>query len=270
MPDVESDTAARADLALMLDVVREAGDLSVQWLKRGARTWDKSPNNPVTEADIAVNELIQTRLGQARPGYGWISEETPETHTGQRAQRSFVVDPIDGTRAFVKGEPAFAVSIARMELGRPVAGVVFNPMTDELFAGGPDGATLNGQPLQVSTAASLETSRLIGHADLFDREPGRPDAGMTFLRPIPSSIAYRLCLVASGRWDGLIRLLSIHDWDIAAAVQIVAAAGGVVTDRDGGELRFNRPNPVQPGVVAAGAGLHPLLMERLKPAGRDA
>ena len=150
MPDAEPDTqlSLDADLALVTEVALEAGRLSLRWLKRGARVWEKSPNNPVTEADIAVNDLIRKRLGSARPGYGWLSEETKDNPANRLQARTFVVDPIDGTKAFVKGEPGFCVSIARLEGCRPVVGALFNPLTEEMLSakkGG--GAHLNGQPI---------------------------------------------------------------------------------------------------------------------------
>jgi myo-inositol-1(or 4)-monophosphatase len=268
--DPEATGGAAEDLALLMDVARDAGRLSLEWLAKGARAWDKSPNNPVTEADLAVNDLIRDRLAAVRPGYGWLSEETGDDPANRRQTRTFVVDPIDGTRAFVKGEPAFTVSIARLEKRRPVAGVVFNPMTNELFAASEGGgATLNGEPIRASMAETLADSRIIGHADLFAlKAAGNPTPPMQFMRPVPSSLAYRICLVASGRWDAAIRLQPTHDWDIAAAVLIHAEAGGIVTDPHGAELRFNRASPIHPGVLAAGAMLHPLLMDRLKRTGR--
>jgi len=268
--DPEASGGAREDLELLVDVARAAGRLSLDWLAKGARAWDKSPNNPVTEADLAVNDLIRDRLSKVRPGYGWLSEETSDDPANRRQARTFVVDPIDGTRAFVAGEPAFTVSIARLDRRRPVAGVVFNPMTNELFAAAEGaGATLNSQPIQASTADTLADSRIIGHADLFAlKAAGNPTPPMQFMRPVPSSLAYRICLAACGRWDAAIRLQPTHDWDIAAAVLIHAEAGGTVTDPQGAELMFNRPRPIHPGVLAAGAKLHPLLMDRLKRTGR--
>jgi myo-inositol-1(or 4)-monophosphatase len=262
----------RADLALIIDVAREAGRLALQWLQKGARSWDKSPDNPVTEADLAVNDLIHHRLSAARPDYGWLSEETKDDPANRRQARTFVVDPIDGTRAFVRGEPAFTVSIARLEGHRPAAGVVLNPMTNELFAASlGDPATLNGEAIRTTPNDTLDDCRMIGHSDMFAVKAGAsPGPAMQFLRPVPSSLAYRLCLVACGRWDAAVRLLPTNDWDIAAAVLILAEAGGKVTDSHGDELRFNRASPIHRGVVAAGASLHPLLLDRLRRNGPQA
>src|ERR1700754_669817 len=121
------------DLALIGEVAREAGRLSLEWLEKGAKTWEKSPDNPVTEADIACNDLIKQRLRTARPSYGWLSEETRDNPADRAQPRVFVVDPIDGTKAFVKGENGFCASIAIIEAGQPIAGAVYNPNFDELL-----------------------------------------------------------------------------------------------------------------------------------------
>jgi myo-inositol-1(or 4)-monophosphatase len=142
-------------------------------------------------------------------------------------------------------------------------------MTGELFSASEGGgATLNGEPIRASMARTLLDSRIIGEADMFAlKAAGDPTPPMQFMHPAPSSLAYRICLVASGRWDAAIRLQPTQDWDIAAAVLIHAEAGGIATDPHGAELMFNRPSLVHPGVLAAGANLHPLLMARLKRTG---
>lgn len=248
------------DLALIVDVARDAGRLALHWLDVGARSWDKSPGNPVTEADIAVNDLITQRLGQARPDYGWLSEETKDDLDNRTAERVFVVDPIDGTKAFVKGEPGFCVSIALLEQSRPTAGVLFNPLMDEMYAAAAgQGATLNGETIRATQAASLEC-RMVGRPEAF-----RPERwpGIELMEPMPNAIAYRIALVAAGRWDAAVALNPKNDWDLAAAVLILEEAGGVATDPAGRPFAFNGPTVVHSGVVASGANLHPLLLEKL-------
>lgn len=270
MPD--ADAELEADLRLAVDVAREAGALSLDWLKKGAKTWDKSPDNPVTEADIAVNNLIAERLRKARPGYGWLSEETRDNPSDRAQDRVWVVDPIDGTRAFMRGEPYFTISIARLEGDRPVAAALFNPMTNEMLAatkGG--GATLNDESIRAMPTCALEGCGIIVRPEIHARLKKSPQWPVTrILTPIPSSIAYRLALVAAGRWDAAIGLQGTNDWDVAAAVLIVEEAGGVVTDGEGAAFVFNRAVTRHPGVVAAGAALHPLLMDRLMQMSRPA
>jgi myo-inositol-1(or 4)-monophosphatase len=265
-PDLES------DLRLAVDAAREAGALSLDWLKKGARTWEKSPGNPVTEADIAVNNLISERLRKARPGYGWLSEETKDNPQDRAQGRVWVVDPIDGTRAFMRGEPYFCISIARLEGSAPAVAALFNPMTNEMLAataGG--GATLNGEAIHTMPTCSFDGCGVIVRPEIHERLKKNPEWPVTrILTPMPNSIAYRLALVAAGRWDAAIGLQATNDWDIAAAVLIVAEAGGIVTNGEGGPFVFNQSVTRHPGVVAAGASLHPLLMDRLRQMSRAA
>jgi len=261
-----ADADLESDLCLAVDVAREAGALSLDWLKKGAKTWEKSPDNPVTEADIAVNNLIAERLREARSEYGWLSEETKDDPSDRTQARVWVVDPIDGTRAFMRGEPYFCISIARLEESRPVVAALFNPMTNEMLAataGG--GATLNGEAIRAPPTCAFDGCGVIVRPEIHERLKKNPQWPVTrILAPMPNSIAYRLALVAAGRWDAAIGLQATNDWDIAAAVLIVEEAGGVVTNGEGAPFAFNQAVTRHPGVVAAGAGLHPLLMDRLR------
>ena len=263
--DAEPDTelSLEADLALVTAVALEAGRLSLHWLKQGAKVWEKSPNNLVTEADIAVNDLIRKRLSAERPDYGWLSEETKDNPANRTQARTFVVDPIDGTKAFVKGEPGFCVSIARLDRDRPVVGALFNPLTDEMLTarlGG--GARLNGQPIHV-TSITDAACRMVGQPDVFKGRYKDEWPGIELIEPMPNAVAYRVALVAMGRWDAAVALNNKNDWDLAAAVLILAEAGGVATDRNGRPFRFNGASVTQAGVVAAGARLHPLLLDKI-------
>lgn len=252
-----------ADLALISDVAREAGHLSLEWLEKGAKRWDKSPNNPVTEADIACNDLIAKRLRTARPDYGWLSEETRDNAADRSQDRVFVVDPIDGTKDFVNGESGFCVSIALVEDGQPVAGAVYNPNFDELVSartGG--GAWLNGERVVVTEEASLACS-MIGQPEVFARSNAFHWPDIRLIGQVPNAMAWRMSLVAAGHWDATVALNDKADWDLAAAVLLVQEAGGVATDRNGDPFVFNRESVIQKGAVAAGADLHPLIMERL-------
>jgi myo-inositol-1(or 4)-monophosphatase len=261
---LEADLALLSDLALIKDVAREAGELALDMMRNGAKAWDKSPGNPVTEADIAVNDLIAKRLRTARPEYGWLSEETKDNPADRTQAQVWVVDPIDGTKAFVRGDTGFCVAIALLEKGQPTAGAIYNPNFDELLharVGG--GAFLNDRSIR-TTLSSKIGCRMVGQPDVFAREDAAARwPGMELITPMPNAVAWRMCLVAAGRWDAMVALNPKNDWDLAAAVLLVREAGGVATDRDGETLVFNRPSVIQRGVVAAGAALHPLIMERL-------
>ena len=261
MPDASD---LDADLALISEAAREAGHLALKWLEKGAKRWDKSPNNPVTEADIACNDLLSKKLRTARPDYGWLSEETKDSAADRSQKRIFVVDPIDGTMAFIRGESGFCVSIAIVEDGQPIAGAVYNPNFDELLSARKSGgAKLNSEAASVTDCASLACS-MIGQPDVFARANAQYWPDIRLIDAVPNAMAWRMSLVAAGHWDATVALNEKSDWDLAAATLIIQEAGGVATDRHGKPFVFNREAVIQKGAVAAGAQLHPLIMERLR------
>ncbi|HVZ99388.1 MAG TPA: 3'(2'),5'-bisphosphate nucleotidase CysQ [Caulobacterales bacterium] len=255
--------SAASDLLLLEAAAREAGDIARAAFGREVRTWSKGAAGPVTEIDLAIDKLLHAKLTEARPDYGWLSEESADSAERLARARVFVVDPIDGTEAFIAKRPQFTISLGIVENGRAVAGAVFNPIKDEMSLGG-DGApaTLNGAPIRVSDMATLEDAHLLGKRAFFDDKNWPrpwPHLRLSF-RP---SIARRLALVAAGRFDGVILAGFKNEWDIAAGVALVEAAGGRVTDPWGVPLAFNAEVPKAPGLVAAGPKLHALLIERL-------
>lgn len=251
-----------ADAALLIDAVRAAGACALDFFGRSPAAWDKRPGDPVSEADIAVNDLLKARLLDQRPGYGWLSEESEDDPARLSSARVWVVDPIDGTRAFLKAKPEFAVSAALVADGRPQAAAVFNPATGEFFeavAGG--GARLNGTAIRTSHRTGLAGARLLTVRRALDRAR-HPDAFARTEATASGSIAYRLALVAAGRFDGVVSLSRKSDWDIAAAELLVHEAGGRVTTTEGAPFRYNRAALRHPSVIAAGAGLHAKLLEQ--------
>ena len=252
-----------ADHALLLAAVREAGAVAKRFFDGTVKHWEKAPNNPVSEADYAVDKLLIERLRGARPDYGWLSEETEDDSSRLSAQKVFVIDPIDGTRAFLKKEPEFTVVAALVEAGRPVVGVVYNPATDEMFeAMAGSGARMNGLPIQCSTARSLVGARLLSSARTFRGKNWGETANGAIFRFV-NSMAYRLALVASGQFDATVTLTQKADWDLAAAHVILNEAGGHISTLAGDELLYNRASVLHPNVVAAGVGLHPHLVAGL-------
>ncbi|WP_439816394.1 inositol monophosphatase family protein [Zavarzinia sp. CC-PAN008] len=257
-------TSPQADLALLVEAAREAGALAARYFRDGARSWEKAPGDPVTEADLAVDALLHQRLLQARPHYAWLSEETVDNADRLVAERLFIVDPIDGTRAFVRGVPEFAVSVAVVDSGRPLAGVVYNPVTDELFeasCGG--GARLNGAPIRVSARSELPGARMIGYRAMYEHKRWSTPWPRLDIAQV-NSIAYTLALVACGAHDGSVTLSPKSDWDIAAAELIVAEAGGRATTHLDEGFVYNQPRPRHRNVIAAGPALHAALVDKLK------
>ena len=262
MPAHEGD-----DLRLIEDAVRGAGDIARKFYGGEYRRWSKNRGEPVTEADLAVDRFLRERLLAARPSYGWLSEEgTAEENSS--AQRIFIVDPIDGTTAFLKTKPYFSISVAMVEATRPVAGVVFNPITDECFTAEKSrGSFLNGNAIRVSGCASVEGCRVLGAKDMF----AHPAWSVAPNTPWPemhietrNSIAYRMALVAAGVFDATLALSTKHDWDMAAADLIVQEAGGKVTSHDGSELHYGGSSSLQRSMVCAGPALHAQLIEKLQ------
>lgn len=255
--------SAALDLSLLEAAAREAGALARDLLAKPLEVQSKGELGPVTNIDYAVDALLTERLLNARPDYGWLSEEAPDDLDRRIGKpRVFMLDPIDGTQALVNGVPQWTISIGIVEGPRAFAGVVYNPMTDELFLGAPgEGATLNGKPTRASTRYSLGGARMIGQRNRFaDRRWKTPWPKMEITER--HSIAYRMATVGSGQGDATLLFGFKNDWDIAAGAAIIEAAGGVVTDPWGEPLAFNQPSPRAPGVVASGAALHPLLIER--------
>lgn len=249
----------KADRDLIAQAARDAGQLALAFRARGLKAWEKSKGDPVSEADLAADNLLKQRLCPARRDYGWLSEETADDSSRLSASRSFVVDPIDGTRAFIKGRPEFVVSVAVVEGGEPVAAALFDPSTDRLWEavrGG--GARLNGAPIRVSEYTKVTGARILG-------DPGRLP-GIRALGAEASTVnsaALRLALAAQGAFDAMIAERPKWDWDIAAGALILTEAGGAITSREGEPLVFNGEPPRQPAPLAAGPALHALLRERL-------
>lgn len=257
--------SAASELALLESAAREAGALARVLSAKPLEVQSKGALGPVTNIDFAVNDLLAEKLRQARPDYGWLSEETPDDPRQRIGKpRTFMLDPIDGTQALVSGVPQWTISIGLVEGERALAGVVYNPLTDELFLGAiGSGATLNGKPMHATTRDALEGARMIGQRSRFaDRRWPTPWPKMDIVER--HSIAYRMSLVAAGFGDAGVLFGFKNEWDIAAGAALVEAAGGVVTDLWGERLVFNQPVPRAPGVALSGAALHALLIERTK------
>jgi myo-inositol-1(or 4)-monophosphatase len=257
-----------ADLALIEEAARGGGEIARRYFGGEYRRWDKGKGQLVTEADLAVDAHLREVLMGAQPSYGWMSEESADTPDRLAATRTFIVDPIDGTVAFLKGRPHFTISIAVVEDGRPVAAAVLNPITQENFTAAlGQGAALNGKPIQTTDYDAIENCRMLGPKSMFEhaiwnKAPNLPWPPMAIEQR--GSIAYRLALVGGGDFDATVSLSAKHDWDIAAGDLIVHEAGGRVTDHCGEVLRYNGSSPIQKSLVAAGAKLHFLLIERVR------
>jgi len=242
----------REDLKLLEDAVRAAGDIARKYYGGDYKRWNKEGGSPVTEADLAVNKYLCDTLTAARPDYGWLSEESADDPARLEKSHVFVVDPIDGTVAFLKNRPHFTVCAAVVVDGRPCCGAIYNPASDELYSARlGNGARRNGVPIHVGPRDRLEGAAMLG------------DRTQLSLPPFPpmhlqnrNSVAYRVMLVADGSADASVSLTGKRDWDLAAADVILHEAGGRLTDAQGSLMTYNRPSTLQTSLVAANPALH--------------
>ena len=251
-----------SDLGLIVEAARLAGETAMRLQSEGLRIWGKDNSTPVTNADIEVDTLLRTRLLEARPDYGWLSEETKDDPARLDRRRLFVVDPIDGTVAFMKYKPWWSVSIAVVEDGQPIAAVVHAPEVEETFTAEiGKGAHLNGQPIHASTTSDLLNSGMLGDAKMF-AHPAWKTPWPPMRIEARNSIAYRLCLVADGRFDAALALSAKSEWDLAAADLIQREAGAVLTDHKGRPFSYNKPVPLMRSLIGAAPAIHPLIQAR--------
>jgi myo-inositol-1(or 4)-monophosphatase len=250
------------DLECLTAAVRDAGDIALRFFRGTLKTWTKGTgDSPVSEADIEVNNLLYARLPLA--GDGWLSEESENDPSRLIASRVWVVDPIDGTRAYIAGREDWSISVALVEAGRPVLAAVYAPAVAEMYlatAGG--GATCNGAPMRATAGESLDGARIAGPKRQLDwiteRHPG------VVAMPRVHSLALRLVRVATAELDAAIAGGRANDWDLAGADLLVHEAGGVLTAIDGAPLSYNRPEPTHGVLVAAGRERHAALIDLIK------
>jgi myo-inositol-1(or 4)-monophosphatase len=254
---------SRADLSRQLAAaVREAGALALETFDTPLRRWSKADGSPVTEGDIAVDRLLHERLADLVPDCAWLSEESHDDVARVSARRVWVVDPIDGTRAYMNARPDWSIAAALVEDGRPVIAAVFAPVEVALFmAIAGEGATRNGSPIAVGPGENLTGARAAGpkrYLEQLAKLAGTVAADQVY------SLALRLARVAEGAIDLAFASASSHDWDLAAADLLVHEAGGALTMLDGRALTYNQAVPVHGALVAAGRDRHARLIELLR------
>ncbi len=259
---VTSNTLAR-DAALLTDSVREAGALALSLFRTELKNWTKGASSPVSEADIRVNDLLESRLRSATPDYGWLSEESVDDVARLGKQLVWIVDPIDGTRGYLAGREDWCVSVALVEDASPVLTAVFVPASDEFFfAMRGQGAALNGIPVCAATGTELDFSRVAGPKPLVERLSRSADD--IVLHPRIGSLALRLCRVAQGSLDAAFAGGQSRDWDLAAANLIVQEANGRMTALSGDTILYNRREVTHGVLVAAGRDRHARIVEHFR------
>jgi myo-inositol-1(or 4)-monophosphatase len=259
-----SDRAALAGVAARVaDAVRSAGALALDASHKPLKTWTKGHDSPVSEVDIAVDALLKERLTAIMPDAGWLSEETEDDPARLSAHRVWIVDPIDGTRAYIAGRSDWTVSVALVEDGRPIVAALHAPATEEFFLAVADsGVTRNGCAIRASAGEGLAGVRVSGPKRFIDEVVGAaPDA---VIIPRVHSLALRLARVADATLDVAFAGGASHDWDLAAADLLVHEAGGLLTTLEGATLSYNGGVPTHGTLVAAGRARHRALSRLLR------
>ncbi|MFY0659194.1 MAG: 3'(2'),5'-bisphosphate nucleotidase CysQ [Shimia sp.] len=255
------------DLDLLIAAAQQAGDIATRYNGPDAKAWHKPEGaGPVTEADLAVNEMLEDTLRAERPDYGWLSEESLDEGDRIHAEKTFIIDPIDGTRSFIEGSDTWAHALAIAERGVVTAAVVFLPRRDKLYSAAQgQGAFLNGAPITSGARSDMTGAKVLVARPVMDAAhwQGKPPAFDRGYRP---SLAYRTALVAEGRFDAMVTLRPTWEWDVAAGDLIIREAGAATADRHGAPLRFNNPDPRLAGVIAAPQALKDQICAALAPA----
>ena len=260
MPDSKPDL--KADETLLHDAVREAGALALTFFGRDIKIWQKTDQQPVTQADIEVNNLLSEKLHRPRPSYGWLSEESEDDIA--RLQKNFVwvIDPIDGTKAFMQGLDEFTICAALVEKNRPILACIFNPVRGEFYhaqKGG--GAYKNNQPIKISGQTEIKNGfRLCARENILAK--AKAGDWPQIIIENPNSTAYRLARVAEGFYDAMVTHKA-NDWDIAAGDLLMHEAGGALLNANGTPITYNQPDVTHGAVLAAHPALCPLLAKRM-------
>jgi myo-inositol-1(or 4)-monophosphatase len=239
-------------------IAADAGALAMARFGGDVRRWEKAPGQLVCDVDIAIDALLRERLSALLPDAGWLSEETADNADRLAARRIWVVDPIDGTRDYLRGRPGWAVSIALVEDGQPVIAVLAAPARGEHWtAVAGEGAYRGTERVRASGRTDLAGARVPADA------LAKADRDFVMVAK-PNSIALRMAMVAAGEADLLATLRWGHEWDIAAAVLIAREGGAAVSDALGRPLSFNTPRGEAYGVLVTAPGIHAAAVERLR------
>lgn len=241
-----------SDLDLTIIAAREAGGLILTYYKADYEIHDKGYHNPVTTADHAADACLKKILTGTRPDYGWLSEETVDSPERLSKKRVWIVDPLDGTKEFIQGVPNFVVSVALVENAKPILGVLYNPVTMEMFtAEKGKGAYLNGEPIHCSTKDNPEEMTILNSRSETRRGLWKPYKNSFGELKQVGSVAYKLGLTAAGRADIFASLRPKNEWDICAGYCLISEAGGKLIDLSGSDVIFNQENTlIHPGLIA--------------------
>ncbi len=258
----EAEAELEREVAFARKAALAAGEILSRYYKHGSyKVGSKGYDNPVTTADLKADRAIKRILTRAFPGYGWLSEETADTKERLKCRRVWIVDPLDGTKEFIKGIPEFCVAIALVERGVPILGITYNPIKDEMFwAARGMGCHLNDGAARVTRTRVLKRARVLASRSETARGEWEVFNGTLMWSPT-GSVAYKLALVAGGKADATFSRTPKNEWDIAAGAALVTEAGGMMTDIKGRVMRFNQRRTVRSGMIASNGLLHEALVK---------
>jgi myo-inositol-1(or 4)-monophosphatase len=243
-------------LQVAIDAVQQAGQVVLSYYTSRYEVRDKSPDNPVTTADVAANEVLQAVLLGALPAAGWLSEETVDNPQRLQQEMVWVVDPIDGTKEFIQGIDEFVIVVALVIRQQVALAVTYNPVRQELIhARSGQGAFCNGRRIHVTTTARLQDAVTLASRSEVGRGEFEPFRDVLTIRPL-GSVANKLAQVAKGTGDMTFSLVPKNEWDICAGTLLITEAGGRVTDRRGQPFLFNQPDTLRSGIIATNGRLH--------------
>ncbi len=248
-----------------IQITRDAGLAIMAYYQDAFSVRDKSPDNPVTDADLAADALLIDRLMKLLPEAGWLSEETADNRERTSRRYCWVVDPLDGTKEFVMGIPEFTVSVALVDRGHPILGIIHNPANGIMIHSERDqGTYLDGQPIRVSDQSTLPGSQVDASRSERRRGEFEPFEALVHLRTM-GSIAYKLARIAYGAADATWSRGPKNEWDICAGDLLIREAGGKCINLDDKPFTYNRANPKVNGIIATNGYLHQEVLSALTP-----
>ncbi len=240
------------DLNIALEASKGAGDIIMKYYNQVYEIKEKGYHNPVTTADNEADNFLKKTLLDARPDYGWLSEETVDSKKRLTKKKVWIVDPIDGTKEFIEGVPQFVVSIGLVDNGKPVVGILHNPATNETFyASHGCGSFLNQERFEVTKKDNIKEMTILNSRSETRRGLWEPfKNSFKRLEPI-GSVAYKMGLTAVGKADIFATLRPKNEWDVCAGVCLIKEAGGKSINLNGQELEFNKEKTlIEPGIIA--------------------
>ena len=255
---------ASSEHNLVKESILEAGKLALKWFKKDPEQWKKDDGSLVSKADIEINDLLNKLLKNKNPEFGWLSEENEDDKSRLNKKITFVVDPLDGTKAFLEGKKEFSISVAIVKNGLPISGIVFSPSTGEMFEAEKNkGSWKNNKKVIISNYNRLEKCKMIAFKPMFSH-PAWKEPWPKMDVENRNSIAYRMALVASGQYDAMMALNSKNDWDIAAGDLLISESGGIVTLHTNKKIIYNTENTKKPSVIGTNKAIHKKIIKRVK------